>query len=589
MCGYHGVQLGRLCLVRTWLWLWLFVSVAASATFPIHVKGSDEASFKVSQLRTWPLATSQQENYDVIICGGGLGGMSAAYFLTDRNLSVLILEKENVLGGLAMGSGVNASVHYSKGSAYWTQIYEEELHIMTHMGMFDPKSYAIPPPIDSYYFEGKFFEDLWEDATLEQLPASFALFKYELTKACDDHMIPEQPIEEGDLRLDAMNIPTWIRSMPDSIARHAREGKPEAQAIYARYLSDKHCMSLGDDPMKDVIDLMERYTPSALGGPTHLISALAFANFYISEIDVRYATEFGTGGFALIAERYLRSREGKALTVKTGTTVLGVRNMPNGVEVDYARPSDLSSSSTDNHHHIFRARARYAIWAAQLKFVPDIVEGFATQDFPRTQLIQNIEYTHYSVHVATLQGHPFRASYDTWITSKLYTPVLEGPTDLILGRWMELDGYGGYRSFEQNPPDEFGVFTLYDPLYIKSWVGKGYTTEQAVKRCERAIELMQSTMGAFIHSAYGTEVNIREVETTRWPYSIHIAAPGHFAHNAKVLRQPFGNIFFANNNLGTPAIEEALFRGHCAANNILTLLSPGEFKNEPWSRCPIDV
>jgi hypothetical protein len=86
---------------------------------------------------------------------------------------------------------------------------------------------------------------------------------------------------------------------------------------------------------------------------------------------------------------------------------------------------------------------------------------------------------------------------------------------------------------------------------------------------------------------WGTQIEVRSVETSRWPYSIHIAKPGHFIVEAKVLRRPLGRIFFANNNIGTPAFEEALFRGHCAANNVLKRVDPS-FAQEKWSRCPLD-
>lgn len=40
------------------------------------------------------------------------------------------------------------------------------------------------------------------------------------------------------------------------------------------------------------------------------------------------------------------------------------------------------------------------------------------------------------------------------------------------------------------------------------------------------------------------------------------------------MSKTFGNIAFGNSNIGTPSFEEALFRGHCAANKILYRLDP---------------
>lgn len=39
------------------------------------------------------------KNYDVIVVGGGLAGLSATYKLTKDNKRVLLLEKDSILGG----------------------------------------------------------------------------------------------------------------------------------------------------------------------------------------------------------------------------------------------------------------------------------------------------------------------------------------------------------------------------------------------------------------------------------------------------------------------------------------------------------
>ena len=44
--------------------------------------------------------------HDVVIVGGGLAGLSAAVYLTDQGKSILLLEKEATLGGLASGGSI---------------------------------------------------------------------------------------------------------------------------------------------------------------------------------------------------------------------------------------------------------------------------------------------------------------------------------------------------------------------------------------------------------------------------------------------------------------------------------------------------
>ena len=48
-----------------------------------------------------------KSRYDVIVAGGGVAGVAAAVSATARGASVLLLEKSNILGGLATLGLVN--------------------------------------------------------------------------------------------------------------------------------------------------------------------------------------------------------------------------------------------------------------------------------------------------------------------------------------------------------------------------------------------------------------------------------------------------------------------------------------------------
>ncbi len=261
----------------------------------------------------------------------------------------------------------------------------------------------------------------------------------------------------------------------------------------------------------------------------------------------------------------------------------------NQVEVTYLQQD---SSGKQRPHHV---TSHYLVYSAQLKIAPTLIQGFKDAPEKRTRdqaaLMSQMGYSHYSVHNIKVKGHPYRLTYDTWTRGTDYTE--DDFTDIILGRWMELKGYDGFKDFTQDPQGD-GIMTIYHPLSQK-WIGKGYTEKQAAEiansAANRMLELYSPMLKALdpesAKNSEKTDLKMLKIKTSRWPFSVHIAKPGHFITDAKILRQPFGNIFFGNNNLGTPAFEEALFRGHCAANNILARMSP-QFKNEPWSRCPLD-
>jgi hypothetical protein len=151
-------------------------------------------------------------------------------------------------------------------------------------------------------------------------------------------------------------------------------------------------------------------------------------------------------------------------------------------------------------------------------------------------------------------------------------------SDLIVGRWMEPE----YRKRPLDMNDPVGaVLSIYNPLSTKA------TGSYSEARATQLAEVAVNQMDALFKEHFRHPLNIKRVVTSRWPYSVHVAEPGHYRLKARTLRKPFGRIYFANNNIGTPAFEEALFRGHCAANNILLKTRPG-FKFETWTQCPVE-
>ncbi len=539
-----------------------------ASDYPIVVRGADEASYTPQNLR--PGIVKSKESYDTVIVGSGLAGLSAAVYLTDNGQRVLLLEKESELGGLAAG-GVAKGSAFGRGAAYWTRAYEEEFEILKHIGLSEyEKRYPITEPIDSYLWDGHLYLGIWEEETLKELPASFALFKHELEFADKDGLIPNQPFEMQDnLDLDSLDGTSWIRQMPLQTAKREDE---ESKAIWERFQKDPKIDR--NDPMGDVIGLMNQYTRSALGTTPDKVSAVAFANFYISELEIRYTTETGTGGAAEHMVEMLLKRN-KLAKLTTRATVTRMESRKQSVKVRYVQ---------DNVIH--EATAKYGVFAGALRLAPKIILGFKEKEQKRTEILNRLQYAHYSVHNVHVKGHPYRATYDTW--TKMPDGTLSDFSDLILGRWMDpkIRGYEGMRDFKKDPDDDEGVLSIYHPLSLDE-VGRGFTESRARALAEDAVTKMVKWFGPLLHDHWGTKIEIRSVETNRWPYSIHVAAPGHFSHDAELLRKPYGRIFFANNNIGTPAFEEALFRGHCAANNILSRRNK-TFKNESWSRCPID-
>lgn len=89
--------------------------------------------------------------YDSVIVGGGIAGLTTAYYLKDYD--VLLLEKEDVVGGRAL-SGEYKDFSYTKGTEYLGEL-EGSLKVMSDELGVEP--IEIPSPMDVIYSNDRFY------------------------------------------------------------------------------------------------------------------------------------------------------------------------------------------------------------------------------------------------------------------------------------------------------------------------------------------------------------------------------------------------------------------------------------------------
>lgn len=429
---------------------------------------------------------------DCVIVGGGMSGLTAAFYLQD--LKTLVLERDGRAGGLAHRGLTREGVAFGRGSAYYSEPPENVMPLYQEMGLTPIEETLIPSPIDSYWRKGELILDMWEKPSFAKLPPGFKAFHAKLLRSEKNGEVPIQPMDEAENKtLDAI-----------SAAEYIKDFGPE---------------------LKDYLDA---YCQSALGCFTDEVSALAFTNFYTSEVIERYAWPGGTGGASVLLGEKL-----KAL-VRTNATALRVLPDADGVAVDYLHGGKL-----------LRIRARRVILAVPLRVVDRIFPGLPDE---RRALVRGIKYADYVVHQVFTSKDLWTQTYDTWFTDRSFT-------DLIAARWIETKG------FKTPPTAGPGILSIYQPLAPRRGVkvlDARTVNDLALKALQ---ELDEIVPGLKAEKALA-------VESYRWPSSIHLCPPRFFTDVAAKLAPAVGRVHFAGNNLGTPSFEEAIYRGHRAAQEV---------------------
>jgi hypothetical protein len=110
-----------------------------------------------------------------------------------------------------------------------------------------------------------------------------------------------------------------------------------------------------------------------------------------------------------------------------------------------------------------------------------------------------------------------------------------------------------------------------------------YSAQDVARLAIAQTENMMRDMQNQFQPNFGGLSSILEIQTNRWAYAVHVPQAGHFTNCAKIIRTTYNNVHIGVDNIGTPAFEEALYRGKKVAEGILIKRVKG-YKLESWAR-----
>ncbi len=308
---------------------------------------------------------------DVVIVGGGLSGLTAAYQLRDEN--ILVLEREDTLGGNAK-QGVFRGTPYALGSAYLVDLEAPygPLYEALHLPLK-----PVPSPADMVYVEGQ-WSPLEQGLTMKAFESLQAHFRT-LLQSPD---FPGVPIAEATpmaLKLDQMRFSDYLEPLVDK-------------------------------PLRACIDA---YCYSALGAGIQEVSAYAGVNFYSEIVGPIYAFP---GGNSMVVQRLQQRIEAAGTDrLQSGVSVYQIQRHGNHVRTAYFHNAEPK--------HPVTVESKAVILAVPYFFAARLIN-----DLPESarQVMTALQYGSYLVANCCFDRRVFQGGYDHW------TPQNPVYTDFIV-------------------------------------------------------------------------------------------------------------------------------------------------------------
>ncbi len=456
------------------------------------------------------------EIFDVVIIGGGISGLTAAFYLKDYNIK--LLEKNNYCGGRTL-SGKHNNLYYAKGTEY---LGYPEKHLRKIINYLDLELIEIPSPMDAVYDKGKFYygEDgiaayYIQNSSLKELNRFIKTVSSLADKLeeLDSDYIPKE-LE----KYDKMSAANWIKEEGFSKVYYERLNVSarglfgaNLEEISALCLFPEIAYELEDAKPIDEDDVKYLNINPVTGEKT---GAYTFKNG-ISEIP--------NALFQLLKEKI--QLNSKVVNIqKTGTNYI------------------ITYNNNGSKKEILSKKIILAVPApVVLKIARDIIKPTQLKD------LKNVEYTTYITASLFSDKSIYNSAFDLTVPDGMFF------SDLY-------DAFWGIRNTVKAEKNGGNILTEY--------IAPGsYKKEDLNNLTDK--EIIDKTVTDLEKIFPNTKGMIKKYDIYKFKYAYPVMEPGSYQRILRLNKSNSGNVLLAGDYMLYPTFEAAVESGYEAAQIII--------------------
>ncbi len=444
------------------------------------------------------LPMTPQSKTSVLVIGGGLAGLSAAYLLKDKK--PIILEQAQRFGGNARGESWNG-IDYSLGSAYIVQpdaggrieSFLREIGTLEHARLKDTE--------DPVIFKNKKYHHFHTGETVSD------------PKAKDQFKRFFDYVDSVYHETNGQKFP-YMPYRPDHLAQDEAVSKSLDEKNMYEHMQD----ILGEEPHPHLVSAINLFCWSAFD--THItdISAASAMNFYALEVKPLLLADGGNAGIA--DDLYFKLKaELPAHHLQTEATVFDVRVVDDGVLVTYENQAQ----------EVCCIHAEYVVMACPKMVVKKILKEIEPI---RAQALSQIKYHAYLVANLWLNQPIKDDFYDLFFIGSgdqleddprvIYRR--DGSSDICYGNYAKIDPDRTVITFYRSLPFMTGRDDLYAPDAFQKSLAH---FEKEI--FDKLLDLLEID-----------PENIVDLRITRWGHAIPVAQKGLIKSGVyDEIRKPF--------------------------------------------------